>query len=157
MSATRPSITGTPPATRTAVAQSVGGLVLPSGDFDIEQDFVAGPAGVISRPFELHNGSDAERLLVQVLGDGRVQATVVIANAATVIGTASAGTAAAFTPIKTSIRRRGGTWQLAVNDNLIGSPVTAGLPAINSLILGQRRTGVEFLNSVISRHIWRAV
>ena len=142
------------PATRTAVAQSVGGLVLPSGDFDIEQEFKIGPLGAQRRPFEYHNGTDDERLIVIQNSSGGLFASVVISGVSTQIGSTAAPLPAGANTLA-SLQRRGGNWRFAVNEAQVGGDLSAGVPAVNAVTFGHRRNVTEFLNSTISRHIVR--
>lgn len=149
--ASPPIFTEATPATRTAVAQSVGGLVLPSGDFDIEQTFKTGTGSAQSRPFEYHNGTDSERIIILQLLSGALQANLVVGGAATAIAT-TLSPVPALTEVKAEIQRRGSIWRFAVNEAQVGGDVSAGVPAVNTVIFGQRRINTEFLNSTISTH-----
>jgi hypothetical protein len=142
-------------ATRTAVAQSVGGLVLPSGDFDIEQTLVTGPAGTSRRYFEYHNATDDERILIRQATNDTLIASLVIGGSVTNIGSASSALAS-NTEVHAEIQRRGSDWRFAVNEAQVGADTAAGMPAVNAVIFGQRRVGAEFANSTISRHLVRA-
>ena len=154
--ASPPIFTEATAATRTAVAQSVGGLVLPSGDFDIEQTFRLGPSGVTSRAFEYHNGTDAERILCNVSTGGSLSAFVVVGGgSATQIG-ASSSPLAPGAEARVSVRRRGSNWQFIVNEAQSGGDTAAGAPSVNAVIFGQRRINTEVLNSTIQRHRVRA-
>lgn len=145
------------PATRTAVLPTVSGLALPSGDFDIEQEFVTGPSGVSRRIFEYHNGTQNERIAITHGTNNTLAAAIIVDGTPFGIGTSSAVIPSGV-HTSTSLRRRGGFWQFIVDGAQVGADTACGVPSSHTLNLGYRGHAsvvVDWLNSTISHHVVR--
>jgi hypothetical protein len=141
-------------ATRGADDATLASLTIPS-----EATFVwRGELNALTtatRLFELHDGTENNRIFVQVNNSGVVTAFATLAGSTTTIGTSSAGAVTAGTPFRVAVRRNSaGTWRLFVNGTAIGSETAAvNMPAVTTLGLGRRRTGAEYLFGYIDRFV----
>ena len=105
------------------------------------------------RPWEMHGGSDAERVFIQVTSGGALNAFVVTGSVAVVTISTPAATITAGTTFKALLRRNdAGTWRLFINGVAVGSEsAVAALPSVTTLGIGRRRTNVEYLNGFAAR------
>lgn len=107
-----------------------------------------------SRTFDLHNGTNNERISITVNIAGSVSAFVTVGGSLTTIGSASSAVTAGTT-FKAAVRRSAaGTWRLFVNGVAIGSEsAVIAQPAATLLSVGRLRTNAEYLMGTVERFV----
>jgi hypothetical protein len=148
--ATSPIITTGAAGTRGADAANQTLLTIPAATFF--QGSVDNLAANM-RPWEMHGGSDVERVFIQVTSGGALNAFVITGSVAVVTISTPAATITAGTTFKALLRRSdAGTWRLFINGVAVGSEsAVAALPSVTTLGIGRRRTNVEYLNGFAAR------
>jgi hypothetical protein len=139
------------PTTSAAVTREAGVTSLPipfspaAVFFQCSRDAVIGT----NRLFELHNGSDNERMFVQTIATGQVYPSVTVGGVTPTLPNSGTGSVLTGTVFKGILRRSAsGTYRMFLNGVAIGAESAAiGTPAVTSGVIGGRRTGgSEFLN-----------
>ena len=145
--ASSPVLTAASAVTRPTDVMTASHLVAAGADVcERGEAELLGDNGAAQTLLDIHDGSDANRVVVQRDAGGKLAASVVVGGAATLIGEVAKG---GPRTVKWALSRAGSTWTFVADGVTAGAQTVGGMPDLTARRIGARRTGAEALNAYV--------